>query len=152
MHQELGSAQRQPAFPGKVAASIGAMRPMIGNETGRSNALSSIDWMERATVPNPDHTPKAEDDIEQAFPGCALTHVLTITSNDQLSVAIDALRAVRASGADIESLHLSRLPSALEHRLKIVGLRPRQARNLAETLAAQPGIERASVEHQFLRI
>ncbi len=103
-------------------------------------------------MPTPDHTPKAEDDIEQAFPGCTLTHILTITSKDHLSIAIHALNAVRASGGDIEALHLSRLPSALEHRLKIVGLRPRQARRLADALAAQPGIDRASVEHQFLRI
>jgi hypothetical protein len=33
-HQELSLPQRQPAFPGKVVASLEAMRPMIGNETG----------------------------------------------------------------------------------------------------------------------
>ncbi len=91
-----------------------------------------------------------EDELEQAFPGCVLTHVLTIVSCDQLSIAIEVLVAIRASGGGLVALSLVRRPEAAEHRLKVVGLRPRQARLLAERLAALPGVECASVEHQLL--
>jgi hypothetical protein len=93
-----------------------------------------------------------EDELGQAFPDCVLTHVLTIVSSDQLSIAIEALATIRASGGGLTALSLSRRAEASEHRLNVVGLRPRQAHLLAERLAALPGVESASVEHQFLRV
>lgn len=92
-----------------------------------------------------------EDELEQALPGCVFTHVLTITCHDQLSIAIEALGAIRAAGGGLTALNLACRSGAAEHRLKVVGLRPQQARRLAERLAALPGVERASVEHQLLR-
>jgi hypothetical protein len=93
----------------------------------------------------------AESEIEQAFPGCVLTHLLTVASEDRLTVAIEALQAVAALGGRLEGLHLTRCGKSLEHRLKIVGLRPQSARILRDRLTALPGVARASVEHQIFR-
>ena len=93
-----------------------------------------------------------EDELEQSFPGSSLTHVLTIVSRDQLQIAIEALTAIRASGGGLDFLSLSHQGEALEHRLRIVGLRPQQARLLSDRLARLPGVERATVEHQLLRL
>jgi hypothetical protein len=94
---------------------------------------------------------EALDEIESVFPDRDLTHVLTITSSDRLSIAIETLIAVRAIGGQLEALSLSRRAGGFEHRLKIVGLRSRQARCLADRLAALPGVDHASVEHWLLR-
>jgi hypothetical protein len=102
-------------------------------------------------VPNTAIETLPEDEFEHALPGFVLTHVLTVTSKDQLSIAIEALQAVRASGGGLEALHLTRQAGTAEHRLKLVGLRAGQARLLSDRLAALPGVERATVEHQLLR-
>jgi hypothetical protein len=93
----------------------------------------------------------AESEIEQTFPGCALTHLLTVASEDQISIAIEALQAVAALGGRLEGLHLTRCGGSLEHRLKIAGLRPQSARTLRDRLASLPGVAHASVEHQIFR-
>jgi hypothetical protein len=93
----------------------------------------------------------AESEIEQAFPGCALTHLLTVASEDRLSIAIEALQAVAALDGRLEGLHLKRCGGSLEHRFRIVGLRPQSARMLRDRLASLPGVARASVEHQIFR-
>jgi hypothetical protein len=93
-----------------------------------------------------------EDELEQAFPGCALTHVLTMVCCDQISIAIEALAMIGAAGGGVVALSLVRRSGAFEHRLKLVDLRAGQARRLAERLAALPGVQGASVEHQLLRI
>jgi hypothetical protein len=100
----------------------------------------------------PVHDAFDEDEIALVFPDCDLTHVLTIISSDQLSVGIEALTAVRAIGGRLEALNLSRRAAAFEHQLKVVGLRPRQARLLADRLAALPGVAHASVEHWLARV
>ncbi len=127
------------------------MRPIFGNETGRTGALSSIVDLERIVVPKTACN-TFEDEIEQTFPGSVLSHVLTITSRDQLSVALQALVAVRASGGCLEALSLTRCSGTFEHRLKLVGLRPNQVRLLTERIAAMPCVDRAHVEHQLLRM
>ena len=116
-----------------------------------ARALSSIDEMERMTMPNAAHDAAAEDELAEAFPGIAITHLLTITTRDPLSAAIAALEAIRASGGGLEALSLARFAGGLDHRLRIVGLRPHQARRLADRIAALPGVDRAAVEHQLLR-
>jgi hypothetical protein len=107
--------------------------------------------MERLKMLQAADEPFIEDEIEQAFPGCVLTHVLTVVSDDQLAIAVEALQAVSALGGRLEGLHLTRRGETREHRLKIVGLRPHSARALSDRLAALPGVARASVEHQILR-
>ena len=92
-----------------------------------------------------------DDEFETAFPGCALTHVLTIAGRDQLEITLEALQAIRSSGADLEALHLDKRGGVWEHRLRLTGLRPHHARLLCNRLAALPGVLRASVEHQFSR-
>lgn len=93
----------------------------------------------------------AESEIELAFPGCALTHLLTVASEDQPSIAIEALQAVADLGGRLEGLQLARRGGSLEHRLKVAGLRPQAARTLRDRLASLAGVARASVEHQIFR-
>jgi hypothetical protein len=107
--------------------------------------------MERIEMLQAAYEPFIEDEIEQAFPGCVLTHVLTVVSDDQLAIAVEALQAVAALGGRLEGLHLTRRGQSRDHRLKIVGLRPHSARALCDRLATLPGVARASVEHQILR-
>jgi hypothetical protein len=107
--------------------------------------------MERMIVPQTIVESLIEDEIEQAFPGCVLTHVLTVASDDQLSIAIETLQAVKTLGGRLEGLHLARRGGPLVHRLSVVGLRSHAARLLCDRLAALPGVARASVEHQILR-
>ena len=99
----------------------------------------------------PSHGASADDEFEQTFPGCVLTHVLTVVSQDQLLIAMTALSAVHALGGQLEALSLSRRSGRLEHQLKIVGLRSQQARLLADQLAALPGVDRANIEHHLAR-
>lgn len=103
-------------------------------------------------LPQQLHTVEPDDEFEQLFPGCTLTHLLTVVSQDQLTVAFEALLAVRAFGGGLNTLHLTSLDGRTELRLRVTGLRPCQARLLSRWLAAAPGVERASVEHQILRL
>ncbi len=96
-------------------------------------------------------TREPDDELEFVFKGSSFTHVLSITSGDQIDVALTALQAVKASGGALDSLHLNRRGAALEHRLSLVGIRPYEARRLADRIAALPGVEAASVEHHILR-
>jgi hypothetical protein len=147
--------RRQPADPGKVDVSLETMRPTIGNETERTSELLSALKMERIPVPNVIHISHAvahpDDELERAFPGCTLSHILTVSTHDQLSIALEALHAVRTAGGGLDALHLTRRGERLEHQLKISGLRPHQARSLCNRLAALPGVERATIEHQILK-
>ena len=96
--------------------------------------------------------PAAEDDeLERAFPGSVLTHVLSLTTSAGLDVALEALKSLQACGAALEALHLSRSGEALDHRLKLIGLTPAQARHFSNRLAALPGVTQVSMEHQLLR-
>jgi hypothetical protein len=90
-------------------------------------------------------------DLEQAFPGCVVTHVVSITTDNQLDAAIEALSLLRASGADLQRLHLSRVGDVMDHRLNVTGLRQQQIRVLANRIAALPGVRDAKVEHQIGR-
>ena len=92
-----------------------------------------------------------EDELARAFPGSVLTHVLSLTAGGQLDVALEALSALKASGASLEALHLSRTGDALDHRLTLVGLTPHQARQVSNRLAALPGVTRVAMEHQLIR-
>lgn len=97
-------------------------------------------------------TAEADDELGRLFPGSELTHLLTVVSHDQLGVAIEALEAIRASGGGLDAFHLTRVGDRTEHRLRVTGLRPHQARLLSSRLAAVPEVKHASVEHQILRL
>jgi hypothetical protein len=97
------------------------------------------------------HNAVAEDEFANAFPGLTLTHLLTVASRDELAIAIEALQMVRASGGMLEFFRLTRRDDGLDHLLKIAGLCPHRARLLSDRLAALPGVDRATVEHQLLR-
>ena len=98
-------------------------------------------------MPQNAFTPRPEDEIATAFPGCALTHVFTLASEDQLGVAIAALEVIKAFGGRLDGLHVRRCAGALAHQVKVVGLEARTASRLCERLAALPGVARASLEH-----
>jgi hypothetical protein len=129
------------------------MRPMIGNEAGcpLTSARSSIDEMERPNVSETVAEQFAEDAIPQAFPGLTLSHLLTVTTQDRLASAIGVLQAIGESGGEVASLRMIRCGDGLKHELRLCGLGPRQARLLSEGLAALPGVDRATIEHQLLR-
>ena len=91
-----------------------------------------------------------EDELELLFPGSRLEHLLTIRTTDGLAVAVEALRAVCASGGDLEAMHLTTRGRGRDTVLRLVGLRPREARSLCDCLAALPGVGHAAVEHQLL--
>lgn len=100
---------------------------------------------------HPQPLAEGDDQFDALFPGCTLTHKLTVVSHDGLGTAIEVLSAVRAWGGVLDALHLTRVGGKAEHRLSVAGLRPRQARLLSGRLAALPGVERAAVEHCLLR-
>lgn len=95
---------------------------------------------------------EADDELDQVFPRCSFTHLLAVVSRDQLSVTIEVLSAIHNLGGGLDSLRLTRVAGRLEHRFRVTGLRPHQARLLSNRLAAMAGIEHASVEHQILRV
>lgn len=97
------------------------------------------------------HDRSADDELEHIFPGSSLVHCLTVTTGNLLTVSIEALEAIRNSGGGLDALHLVRRDQALDHRLMLVGLRPREARVLADRLAALPGVDHVSVEHRLMR-
>lgn len=94
---------------------------------------------------------EADDELARAFPNCSFTHLLTVISRDQISVAVEALLEVSKTGGRLDSLRLTRVAGKLEHRVRVAGLRPHQARTLSNRLAAVTGVEHASVEHQILQ-
>lgn len=94
----------------------------------------------------------ADDELARAFPGCSFTHVLTVVSRGQLGVTMDILTAIQELAGDLDWLRLTRVGEKLEHRLRLTGLSPAQARLLSNRLDAMAGIERAIVEHQILRL
>ena len=100
-------------------------------------------------MPQTAFTPLPEDEFATAFPGCALTHVFTLASEDQLGVAIATLEAIKAFGGRLDGFHVRRCAGALAHQVKVVGLEAQTARRLCERLAAVPGVSRASLEHQI---
>lgn len=93
----------------------------------------------------------ADDELARAFPGCAFAHVVTVVSRSGLSVTMDILSAMNDLDAALDWLRLIRIGEKLEHRLRVTGLSPAQARLLVTRLSAMAGIERAVVEHQLLR-
>ena len=92
-----------------------------------------------------------DDEIERAFPGSTLTHVFTVVSKDQLSVAIETLVAIRAAGGHLGAMRLTRRAETFEHKLTVTGLRPQQARAVADRLAAASSVDHATIEHCLLR-
>jgi hypothetical protein len=163
VHQELGSAPAPTCLPGQggFLSRGDAADDRQRNGTLPLRAVSSIliDGAKPmahndAATPS-DETPKADerelDELEQAFPGCALTHVLSVTTRNQLDVAIEILSLIRSEGGVLDGLQLGRLGGNLAQRLNVTGLRPHQTRVLANRIAALPGVEHASVEHQILR-
>lgn len=94
----------------------------------------------------------ADDDLDVVFPGSSLTHVLTIISQDRISVTIEALRTVQASGGNLDAMRLVRMGEKLEHRLRLTGLRPGQARHLSNCLAEITAVECVRIEHQIVRM
>jgi hypothetical protein len=158
VHQELGSAPAPTCLPGQggFLSRGDAADDRQRNGTLPLRAVSSIlidganpmAHNDAATLA--DEAPEL-DELEQAFPGCALTHVLSVTTRNQLDVAIEILSLIRSEGGVLDGLQLGRLGGNLAQRLNVTGLRPHQTRVLANRIAALPGVEHASVEHQILR-
>jgi hypothetical protein len=93
----------------------------------------------------------AKDEFPDAFPGLSLSHLLVIITQNQLALAIDVLEAVGASGGEIEYLRMTKCDEGLKHQLRLCGWGSRQARLLSQGLAALPGVNRATIEHQLMR-
>jgi hypothetical protein len=129
--------------------------PAVTHATHEEAAPEEAIWDPAAANDPPSHGPglcdPEPDELELAFPGCSLTHVLNVTSRNQLDVAIEILSLIRAAGGVLDGLHLGRIGGGLAQRLNVTGLRPHQTRVLASRIAALPGVEHASVEHQILR-
>jgi hypothetical protein len=129
------------------------MRPMIGNETGRptTSARSSIDEMEHLNLSETTVDEFAKDEFPDAFPGLSLSHLLVVTTQNRLALAIDVLNTIGASGGEVEFLRMTKCGEGLKHQLRLCGLGSQQARLLSQDLAALPGVDRATIEHQLLR-
>jgi hypothetical protein len=158
VHQELGPAPAPTCLPGQggFLSRGDAADDRQRNGTPPLRAVSStlIDGakpMAHNDAADLSPEPPELDELEQAFPGCALTHVLSVTTRNQLDVAIEILSLIRSEGGVLDGLQLGRLGGALAQRLNVTGLRPHQTRVLANRIAALPGVEHASVEHQILR-
>ena len=157
VHQESDLAPAPTCLPGQggFLSRGDAADDRQRNGTLPTRAVSStlIDGakpMAQIDAANSDETPEV-DEFEQAFPGCSLTHVLSITTRNQLDVAIEILSLIRSAGGVLDGLQLGRFGGALAQRLNVTGLRAHQTRVLANRIAALPGVEHASVEHQILR-
>jgi hypothetical protein len=92
-----------------------------------------------------------ESELELAFPGFFLSHLLHVRTTEPLDLTFEVFSAVRFLGGIIETSHLTRRGGDVEHRLEITGLKAHQARRLASHLAAITGAKGVSVEHQLLR-
>lgn len=92
-----------------------------------------------------------EDELESAFPGCSILHTISFSTEDQLSAPIMVLQAVNAHGGHLEGLGLDRRGERLDCRLRLLGLRPQQVRNLCRCLADLGGVDQVRVEHQVRR-
>ncbi len=92
-----------------------------------------------------------DDELERAFPGSSLSHVLTVRSCDEVGATVALLHLLRAAGGRLLTLSLARYEDAFDHRIVLAGLGAGQARALAGRLAATPGVHSARVEHQISR-
>lgn len=95
--------------------------------------------------------PAPHDEFARSFPGCTVTHLLSITTGEDADLALGALLAVKSSGGQVESLRLSRSLGGRDHQLRVSGLRPHQARVLSDQIAALPGVTSIRVEHLITR-
>jgi hypothetical protein len=91
------------------------------------------------------HAP--DDDFDSEFPGCVLTHNFYVTTGDHLDIALETLTAVRHIGARLDAMTLSRTSGAIHHKLRVTGIKPKDARLLARQFASVPGVTCATVEH-----
>ena len=128
------------------------MWPNCRQRNGRRGALFVIVHHEGIALTQTQQLPEADDDFGRVFPGSSLTHVLTIISNDRISVIVEALTTIQASGGGLEALRLTRMGNKLEQRLRLTGLQPGQARLLSNRLAEIADVERVSIEHQIVRM
>jgi hypothetical protein len=92
-----------------------------------------------------------EDELEVAFPGFAMTHVLNVTASQQVSATIAILQAVGQAGASLRGLAVTRRGEGQQHQLRLCGLGAASARRLAARIADLPGVMRTDVEHQLVR-
>jgi hypothetical protein len=146
----LGPAQRQPAFPGKVAAFQGdAADPRQRN--GTRTALSSTTIQKGLAMANASLAVDAEDELALAFPGRILVHQVTLSGGDQPTLPITVLSLVQAAGARLRAFHLTETTGVYEHRLSVSGLSVNQARRLTDDLRGLPSITGARVEHHLSR-
>src|SRR5579859_2557630 len=106
------------------------MRPKIGNETGclMTSARSSIDEMEHLNLSEIAVEGFAKDEFPDAFPGLSLTHLLVVTTQNRLALAIDVLNAIDASGCEVEFSRMTKCSEGLKHQFRLCGLGSREAR------------------------
>lgn len=97
---------------------------------------------------------EADAELDQVFPNCRFTHLLVVVSVGQLGVTIRALSVINefcgTFCGTVDSLRVTRIGGKLEHRFRLTGLRPGQARAMATWLATQAGVERSHVEHHMV--
>lgn len=93
-----------------------------------------------------------DDEFESALPGMRLINILNVVTVGTTTTVIDILRTVDASGACLEYLNSTRIGEDLYYKLTLIGLRPQQARNLSDKLAAMPEVKHVTVEHYFHRV
>ncbi|MDV6332927.1 hypothetical protein [Asticcacaulis sp. 201] len=89
----------------------------------------------------------ADDNFDSEFPGCVLTHCFYLTTDTQADIAAEALMAISHIGAKLDGMNLSRTGGALHHKLRVRGIKPKEARSLVGRLAMVPGVACATVEH-----
>ncbi|ESQ83722.1 hypothetical protein AEAC466_11995 [Asticcacaulis sp. AC466] len=88
----------------------------------------------------------ADDNFDSEFPGCVLTHCFYLTG-DQTDIAVAALTAISHIGAKLDGMSRSRTGGAMHHKLRVTGIKPKEARSLVGRLAMMPGVTCATVEH-----
>ncbi|BEV13191.1 hypothetical protein ATDW_36870 (plasmid) [Asticcacaulis sp. DW145] len=88
-----------------------------------------------------------DGDFDFEFPDCILTHVFSMATADEVDVAIETLLAVRNAGAKLAGMRVFRIGAQLHHKVRVRGIRTRDAHQLADRLAAIPGVSNTTVEH-----
>ncbi len=94
-----------------------------------------------------------QDEFASVPSGHAISHLLYLRTRDQPDVTARALAQIQASGGLVIDRQSRRtLGYAPVHSLSVTKLSAREARSVADRLAALDGVEDVWVEHRLVRL
>ena len=91
-----------------------------------------------------------EDGFDFLIPGARLVHVITVVTDAKIDAALEILKVVKLSGANLEGLSTSRYGQRLDHRLRVSGIGTEKARAVSRHISELAGIRTASIDHHII--